>query len=227
MKINFNLSSLVQKKEIELIINEIFYSIQGESSRIGLPTIFIRLTGCPLRCQYCDTEYAFTEGKKMHITSILKKIKEYPTKYVTVTGGEPLAQKACTIFLTNLCDIGYDVSLETSGAIDVSDVDKRVKKIIDIKTPGSNEHKKNKFENLKYLTKKDEIKFVISNKSDYIWAKQKIVEKKINGVSDIIFSPVYKSLKSSDLADWILEDKLNVRMQLQLHKYIWGDVPGK
>ena len=138
-----------------------------------------------------------------------------------------LSSKACTIFLTSLCDIGYDVSLETSGAIDVSDVDKRVKKIIDIKTPGSNEHKKNKFENLKYLTNKDEIKFVISNKSDYIWAKQKIIEKKINGVSDIIFSPVYKSLKSSDLADWILEDKLNVRMQLQLHKYIWGDVPGK
>ena len=227
MKINFNLSSLVQKKEIELIINEIFYSIQGESSRIGLPTIFIRLTGCPLRCQYCDTEYAFTEGKKMRMSSILKKIKEFPTKYVTVTGGEPLAQKTCTIFLTNLCDIGYDVSLETSGAIDVSDVDKRVKKIIDIKTPGSNEHEKNKFENLKFLTKKDEIKFVISDKSDYIWAKQKIIEKKINNVSDIIFSPVYKSLKSSDLADWILEDKLNVRMQLQLHKYIWGDVPGK
>ena len=227
MKINFNLSSLVQKKEIELIINEIFYSIQGESSRIGLPTIFIRLTGCPLRCQYCDTEYAFTEGKKMRMSSILKKIKEFPTKYVTVTGGEPLAQKTCTIFLTSLCDIGYDVSLETSGAIDVSDVDKRVKKIIDIKTPGSNEHEKNKFENLKFLTKKDEIKFVISDKSDYIWAKQKIIEKKINNVSDIIFSPVYKSLKSSDLADWILEDKLNVRMQLQLHKYIWGDVPGK
>ena len=227
MRIGFNLSSLIQKKEIALVINEIFYSIQGESSRIGLPTIFIRLTGCPLRCQYCDTEYAFTEGEKMNANSILDKIKQYPTKYVTVTGGEPLAQKSCALFLKVLCNKGYDVSLETSGAIIVSNVDKRVKKIMDIKTPGSKENDKNKFENLKYLTKNDEIKFVICDRSDYVWAKQKIIEKKMSEICDIIFSPVYKSLKSSDLANWILEDQLNVRMQLQLHKYLWDNQRGK
>tara|TARA_B100001250_G_scaffold414236_1_gene451452 strand:+ start:1475 stop:2206 length:732 start_codon:yes stop_codon:yes gene_type:complete len=227
MRISFNPSSLIQKKEISLIINEIFYSIQGESSRIGLPTIFIRLTGCPLRCSYCDTEYAFTEGKKMHINSILNQIKQYPTKYVTVTGGEPLAQKECSILLKKLCNCGYDVSLETSGAITVSNIDKRVKKIIDVKTPGSEEDDKNNFENFKYLTKHDEIKFVICDRSDYVWAKQKILEKKISGVCDIIFSPVHKSLNSSDLANWILDDRLNVRMQLQLHKYLWGEQRGK
>ena len=172
MRLANNLSSLIEKKEVELIINEIFYSIQGESSRIGLPTIFIRLTGCPLRCQYCDTEYAFYEGKKMRMSSILNKIKKYPTKYVTVTGGEPLAQKSCSKLLTKLCNFGYDVSLETSGAINVFNIDKRVKKIIDIKTPGSTEENKNKFVNLRHLTTRDEIKFVICNQSDYVWAKK-------------------------------------------------------
>ena len=227
MRLSINHLSLIQKKEVELVINEIFYSIQGESSRIGLPTIFIRLTGCPLRCQYCDTEYAFSEGKKMQMISILDKIKNYPTKYVTVTGGEPLAQKSCSKLLTKLCDIGYDVSLETSGAINVSNVDKRVKKIIDIKTPGSAEEDKNKFENLKYLTIKDEIKFVICDRSDYVWAKQKIIEKKMADICEVIFSPVHKSLMPTDLANWILEDQLNVRLQVQLHKYLWGDKPGK
>jgi len=227
MQIGFNLNSLIQKKEVKLIINEIFYSIQGESSRIGLPTIFIRLTGCPLRCKYCDTEYAFTEGEKMHINTILKKIKQYPTKYVTVTGGEPLAQKECVLLLKKLCDCGYDVSLETSGAVTVSNIDKRVKKIIDVKTPGSNEEKKNNFENFKYLTKNDEIKFVICDRADYVWAKEKILEKEISDICDIIFSPVYESLKSLDLANWILEDKLNVRMQIQLHKHLWGEQRGK
>ena len=227
MGIALNLSSSAQKDEISLIVNEIFYSIQGESSRIGLPTIFIRLTGCPLRCKYCDTEYAFTEGERMNVDSILNKIKRYSAKYVTVTGGEPLAQKACALFLKKLCNHGYDVSLETNGVITVSNIDKRVKKIIDIKTPGSKEDNKNNFDNLKYLTKNDEIKFVICDRTDYVWAKQKIIEKKISGICDIIFSPVYKSLKSSDLANWILEDKLNVRMQIQLHKYLWGDQKGK
>ncbi len=227
MQIGFNLSSLIQKKEIKLIINEIFYSIQGESSRIGFPTIFIRLTGCPLRCSYCDTEYAFTEGEKMCIDSILNKIKQYPTKYVTVTGGEPLAQKECVLLLKRLCNYGYDVSLETSGAITVSNIDKRVKKIIDVKTPGSKEDDKNNFENFKYLTKNDEIKFVICDRTDYLWAKEKILEKKISDICDIIFSPVYKLLNSSDLANWILEDKLNVRLQLQLHKHLWGEQRGK
>ena len=227
MSIGFNLSSLIQKKEIALVVNEIFYSIQGESSRIGFPTIFIRLTGCPLRCQYCDTEYAFTEGERKNIDSILNDIKQYSAKYITVTGGEPLAQKACALFLTKLCNHGYYVSLETSGAITVSNVDKRVKKIIDIKTPGSKEDDKNNFENLKYLTKNDEIKFVICDQSDYFWAKQKIIEKEMTKICEIIFSPVYKSLNPSDLANWILEDKLNVRMQLQLHKYLWGNQRGK
>ena len=227
MRLANNLSSLIEKKEVKLIINEIFYSIQGESSRIGLPTIFIRLTGCPLRCQYCDTEYAFYEGKKMHMSSILNKIKKYPTKYVTVTGGEPLAQKSCLKLLTKLCNFGYDVSLETSGAINVSNVDKRVKKIIDIKTPGSTEENKNKFVNLKHLTTRDEIKFVICNQSDYVWAKKKIIEKNMANICEIIFSPAHESIKPKDLANWILKDQLNVRMQVQLHKYLWGDQPGK
>ena len=227
MRLANNLSSLIEKKEVELIINEIFYSIQGESSRIGLPTIFIRLTGCPLRCQYCDTEYAFYEGKKMRMSSILNKIKKYPTKYVTVTGGEPLAQKSCHKLLTKLCNYGYDVSLETSGAINVFNVDKRVKKIIDIKTPGSTEENKNKFENLKHLTTRDEIKFVICNQSDYVWAKKNIIEKNMANICEIIFSPAHELIKPKDLANWILEEQLNVRMQIQLHKYLWGDQPGR
>ena len=227
MRLASNLSSLIEKKEVELTINEIFFSIQGESSRIGLPTIFIRLTGCPLRCQYCDTEYAFYEGKKMRISSILNKIKKYHAKYVTVTGGEPLAQKSCSKLLTKLCNSGYDVSLETSGAINVCNVDKRVKKIIDIKTPGSTEENKNKFVNLKYLTTRDEIKFVICNQSDYVWAKKNIIERNMANICEIIFSPAYESIKPRDLANWILEDQLNVRMQVQLHKYLWGDQPGK
>ena len=227
MRLANNLSSLIEKKEVELIINEIFYSIQGESSRIGLPTIFIRLTGCPLRCQYCDSEYAFYEGGKMRMSSILNKIKKYPTKYVTVTGGEPLAQQSCLKLLAKLCNFGYDVSLETSGAINVSNVDKRVKKIIDIKTPGSAEENKNKFENLKHLTTKDEIKFVICDQSDYVWAKKNIIEKNMANICEIIFSPAHESIKPKNLANWILKDQLNVRMQIQLHKYLWGDRPGK
>ena len=205
MRLANNLSSLIEKKEVELIINEIFYSIQGESSRIGLPTIFIRLTGCPLRCQYCDSEYAFYDGEKMRMSSILNKIKKYPTKYVTVTGGEPLAQKSCLKLLAKLCNFGYDVSLETSGAINVSNVDKRVKKIIDIKTPGSAEENKNKFENLKHLTKKDEIKFVICDQSDYVWAKKNIIEKNMANICEIIFSPAHESIKPKNLANWILK----------------------
>ncbi len=189
MNSSINILSLLRKREIELVVNEIFYSIQGESSRVGLPTVFIRLTGCPLRCQYCDTEYAFFKGKKMKMSEILNKIKNYSTRYITVTGGEPLAQKSCLILLKKLCDIGYDVSLETSGAIDVSKVDKRIKKIIDIKTPASKEENKNKYENLNYLTSEDEIKFVICNRSDYVWAKEKIIEKKISKTCEIIFSP--------------------------------------
>ena len=215
------------QEEIEVVVNEIFYSLQGESSRVGLPTIFIRLTGCPLRCQYCDTEYAFTNGEKVSLKAIRNKIKKFPTKYITVTGGEPLAQKSCYKLLTKLCDIGYEVSLETSGAINISDVDKRVKKIVDIKTPGSSEVEKNNFKNLQYLTTKDEIKFVICDKADYVWAKKEIIEKNMDGICEICFSPVYKTLMPSKVANWILKDQLNVRMQIQLHKHLWGDTPGK
>ena len=187
---------------------------------------------CDFRCTYCMSEdMEFLPKKDVlsleELDRVCNTFIELGVKKIRVTGGEPLAQKACTLFLKKLCNHGYDVSLETSGAITVSNIDKRVKKIIDIKTPGSKEDNKNNFDNLKYLTKNDEIKFVICDRTDYVWAKQKIIEKKISGIYDIIFSPVYKSLESSDLANWILEDKLNVRMQIQLHKYLWGDQKGK
>lgn len=219
--------SSAQKQASELRINEIFFSLQGESIKVGLPTIFIRLTGCPLRCQYCDTAYAFHEGKKMSIDNIIQKISQYRAKHVTVTGGEPLAQRSCHELLARLCDEGFQVSLETSGAIDLANVDERVMKIVDIKTPASEEESKNKFENLDYLNKQDQLKFVICNKEDYEWAKQKINELNINDYCEVLFSPEHESQNPTDLANWILKDNLNVRMQLQLHKYLWGNVPGK
>lgn len=211
----------------ELRINEIFYSLQGESTKVGLPTIFIRLTGCPLRCQYCDTAYAFHEGEKNTINDIIQEVSQYRAKHVTVTGGEPLAQRACHELLARLCDEGYDVSLETSGAIDIANVDERVMKIVDIKTPASEEEAKNKFENLEYLNKTDQIKFVICNQADYEWAKQKLNELKLTDYCEVLFSPAHETQNSTDLANWILDDRLNVRMQVQLHKYLWGNVPGK
>ncbi len=211
----------------ELRINEIFYSLQGESTKVGLPTIFIRLTGCPLRCQYCDTAYAFHEGEKNTINDIIQEVSQYRAKHVTVTGGEPLAQRACHELLARLCDEGYDVSLETSGAIDIANVDERVMKIVDIKTPASEEEAKNKFENLEYLNKTDQIKFVICNQADYEWAKQKLNEFKLTDYCEVLFSPAHETQNSTDLANWILDDRLNVRMQVQLHKYLWGNVPGK
>ena len=209
-----------------LKINEIFLSLQGETSKVGLTTAFIRLTGCPLRCQYCDTEYAFYEGNKMSIQEILHAISAYRTRHVTITGGEPLAQNTCIDLLTQLCDEDYRVSLETSGAIDVSQVDSRVVKILDIKTPASGEADKNKFENFKYLTDRDQIKFVICDRKDYDWSKQKIYEYQLTDKWEVLFSPSHGELKAVTLADWILEDKLPVRFQIQLHKYLWGDVPG-
>ena len=211
----------------ELRINEIFFSIQGESTKAGLPTIFIRLTGCPLRCRYCDTAYAFHDGDKMSIDRIIQDISQFRTKNVTVTGGEPLAQRSCNELLSRLCDEGYHVSLETSGAIDVTNVDERVMKIMDIKTPGSTEDSKNKFENLAHLSNKDQIKFVICNRSDYEWSKQKLNEMNVLDICEVLFSPEHNSLNPTDLANWILDDKLNVRLQLQIHKYLWGDTPGK
>jgi len=210
-----------------LKVNEIFFSIQGETSKTGLPTVFIRLTGCPLRCVYCDTAYAFHAGKQMSLDDILHKIAGYRTKHVTVTGGEPLAQKACIDLLDLLCDEGYHVSLETSGAIDISKVDERVSRIIDLKTPGSGEVAKNRFKNLKYITPNDQIKFVICDRMDYLWAKDKLKEFQLNERCEVLFSPSHGVLDATKLADWILEDHLPVRLQIQLHKYLWGDVPGK
>ncbi len=220
-------STTQQQAVSELSINEIFFSLQGESTKVGLPTIFIRLSGCPLRCQYCDTEYAFHNGEKMSIDDIIQIISQYRTRHVTVTGGEPLAQYSCHELLSRLCDEGYQVSLETSGAIDIANVDERVMKIVDIKTPASTEEDKNKFENLAYINNDDQIKFVICDQSDYEWSKQKLSELNLTDYCEVLFSPEHESLNSTDLADWILEDGLDVRLQVQLHKYLWGNVPGK
>ncbi|MBY0474050.1 MAG: 7-carboxy-7-deazaguanine synthase QueE [Nitrosomonas sp.] len=210
-----------------LRVSEIFFSLQGETSRVGLPTVFVRLTGCPLRCGYCDTAYAFTGGENISIADILDRITHYKTNYVTVTGGEPLAQKACLVLLTALCDAKYSVSLETSGALDLSQVDLRICKVMDIKTPGSGEVLKNNWENLIYLTQKDEIKFVLCDETDYQWAIEIIHHKQLSQLCPILFSPVYDSLSPATLASWILRDELPVRMQLQMHKLLWGEGPGR
>ena len=210
-----------------LKINEIFFSIQGESRFVGLPTIFIRLTGCPLRCQYCDTEYAFHTGDKISIQSILQEINQYRTRYVTVTGGEPLAQKNCLYLLTQLCDEGYQVSLETSGAMNIQGVDERVYTVMDIKTPGSNESDKNNYDNIKHLKSNDEVKFVICDHDDYLWSKNIMQEYLLHERCSVLFSSSHEQLSPSDLADWIVADQLSVRMQLQMHKYLWGDEPGR
>ncbi|BBO99956.1 7-carboxy-7-deazaguanine synthase QueE [Sulfuriferula nivalis] len=209
-----------------LRITEIFYSVQGETSRVGLPTVFIRLTGCPLRCGYCDTAYAFHGGETMSLETIMARVAEFHPHYVTVTGGEPLAQKHAHTLLNALCDAGYDVSLETSGALDVSAVDKRVSRIVDIKTPGSGEVSKNRWENIEHLTKHDEIKFVITDEADYVWAKQMLVEHQLNKNCPVLFSPIHGS-DARDLAEWILRDRLPVRMQLQLHKILWAESAGR
>lgn len=208
-------------------ITEIFYSLQGESNSVGWPTVFVRLTGCPLRCQYCDTAYAFHGGQWQTVSDILASVASYAPQYVTVTGGEPLAQRACLQLLTELCNLGYTVSLETSGALDISEVDKRVIKVIDLKTPGSGELERNLWNNLNFLFPGDQIKIVICNREDYDWAKQIVVERDLTSRVQVLFSPSYQQLNPQDLAQWILQDNLRVRFQLQLHKYIWGDVPGK
>jgi len=209
-----------------LKVYEIFYSLQGETSRIGLPTAFVRLTGCPMRCTYCDTAYAFSGGSNMDIADILAKVAEFGTPYVTVTGGEPIAQKECYVLLQALCDEGYSVSLETGGALDIAPVDARVSIILDIKTPASNEEKNMLWSNLAHLMPKDEIKFVLCNRADYEWAKAKITELKLTEKCPVIFSPSYSELKADELAAWVLQDKLPVRMQVQLHKILWGEKQG-
>ena len=211
---------------MSLRIHEIFYSLQGESSRVGLPTVFVRLTGCPLRCGYCDTEYAFHGGSTQSFEDILLQVATYQAKYVCVTGGEPLAQKGCLQLLTMLCDAGYSVSIETSGAMDISQVDSRVSVIMDIKTPGSGEVTKNLWSNIGHLKVQDEVKFVLVDQADYVWSKQILTEHKISDKCHILFSPSYHTLKAEDLAAWVLEDHLPVRMQVQLHKIIWGEKAG-
>jgi len=208
-----------------LRINEIFYSIQGESSRIGMPTVFVRLTGCPMRCTYCDTAYAFHEGQQQEIEEIIQEIKKFDTNYVTVTGGEPLAQKNCIDLMNQLCELGYQVSLETGGALDIKDVHAKVKIILDVKTPKSNEDKNNFWPNLANIRTNDEIKFVIEDYEDFSWSMN-IIEKYQLNQSQILFSPVYNVLASEQLAEWILKHQLNVRLQMQLHKILWGEKKG-
>ena len=210
-----------------LRITEIFYSLQGETSRMGLPTVFIRLTGCPLRCGYCDTSYAFSGGEHMNIDEIMCEVASFSPRYVTLTGGEPLAQKNSLALLTALCDQSYSVSLETSGALDISQVDPRVSRILDIKTPGSGEIEKNYWNNLDYLTAQDEVKFVLCDRADYDWAVEKLRELKLSSICTVLFSPVYNQLDSAELAGWILQDRLPVRLQLQLHKLLWGECAGR
>jgi 7-carboxy-7-deazaguanine synthase len=210
----------------QLRITEIFNSLQGETRTVGLPTVFVRLTGCPLRCQYCDSAYAFQGGQRFTLEEILQKVDSFKPRYVTVTGGEPLAQPLCHNLLTNLCDRGYNVSLETSGAMDVSQVDSRVIKVLDLKTPGSDEVGRNLYENIDYLLSHDQVKFVICDREDYEFAKHCIQEYKLAEKCDVLFSPSHEQLEGRVLADWIVEDNLPVRFQLQLHKYLWGDVAG-
>ncbi|VVC75304.1 7-carboxy-7-deazaguanine synthase [Aquicella siphonis] len=210
-----------------LRISEIFYSLQGETRTVGLPTVFVRLTGCPLRCQYCDTAYAFQGGQWMEKEAVLAEVRKYTVRYVTVTGGEPLAQKSCLSLLTRLCDEGYEVSLETSGALSVAQVDPRVIKVVDVKTPGSSESEKNDWANFAHLLPHDQIKFVICDQADYEWAKQIMDQYRLASRCHVLFSPSYHQLKAGELADWILHDQLPVRLQIQLHKYLWGDVAGK
>ena len=210
-----------------LRITEIFLSLQGESRSAGWPTVFIRLTGCPLRCTYCDTEYAFSGGEWMSLKEILFRVASYATLHVCVTGGEPLAQKNCLSLLRQLADVGYQVSLETSGALATHQVDSRVVKVMDIKTPGSGESARNRLENICDLTEQDQIKFVLCDRNDYEWAKKRLQELRIEKICEVLFSPAYSQLEPSRLAGWILEDKLQVRFQIQLHKILWGEQSGR
>lgn len=210
-----------------LRITEVFFSLQGESATVGYPTVFVRLTGCPLRCQYCDTEYAFKGGEWLSLPAILEKVAAYRTRYVTVTGGEPLAQQPCLALLEKLCDAGYHVSLETSGALDVAAVDRRVIKVMDLKTPGSGEVARNRYDNLQHLGSQDQVKFVICNRDDYDWSVAQLTSHDLSTRCEVLFSPSQGEQNATELADWILQDQLPVRLQIQLHKLLWGNTPGK
>jgi 7-carboxy-7-deazaguanine synthase len=210
-----------------LRITEIFYSLQGETRTVGLPTVFIRLTGCPLRCQYCDSAYAFQGGQWRTLDEILEQVKGYKARYVTVTGGEPLAQKTSLTLLKQLCELGYEVSLETSGALDVSEVDPRVIKVLDLKTPDSGEVERNLYTNFEQLNPQDQIKFVICSRKDYEWSCEMLAKYHLDQLCQVLFSPSFAHQPAAVLADWILKDQLPVRFQIQLHKYLWGDEPGR
>lgn len=212
----------------QLRITEIFHSIQGEGLAAGLPTVFVRLTGCPLRCTYCDSEYAFYGGEKIAISSIVDEVSQYGAQSVCVTGGEPLAQPNCLLLLSALCDLGFNVSLETSGALSTEQVDPRVSVVLDFKTPDSGESTKNLYENCRFLKPNDQVKFVICSKNDYLWSKFKLDELKLADTgAEVLFSPSYQQVAPEELAKWILTDKLSVRLQIQIHKYLWGDVAGR
>lgn len=211
---------------VRLRLTEIFLSLQGEASRVGLPTVFVRLTGCPLRCGYCDTAYAFHGGEMFALDDVLERVRAFGVPRVTVTGGEPLAQKGCLDLLRALCDAGHDVSLETSGALDVSEVDPRVSRILDLKAPGSGESARNLWSNLDHLLPHDEIKFVLCDRADYEWARAVIAERALPGRCPVLLSPAHGQVEPRVLAEWILEDRLPVRLQIQLHKLLWGETPG-
>ena len=208
-------------------LTEIFYSIQGELATIGHPTVFVRLTGCPMRCTYCDTAYAFHGGERLELDEILDQVAQFDARYVTVTGGEPLAQPDCWPLLNKLCDVGYKVSLETGGAISISDIDPRVYIVLDVKTPASGEEANNRYDNLDLIQDKDCLKFVICDREDYEWSRNFVTERNLDGLCEVFFSPSADQLNAKDLAEWILEDRLNVRFQVQLHKVLWDDAQGK
>jgi 7-carboxy-7-deazaguanine synthase len=210
-----------------LRVNEIFHSLQGEADAVGFPTVFVRLTGCPLRCQYCDTEYAFHAGSWHDLDTILDEVRAFGARHVCVTGGEPLAQPNCLPLLNQLCDAGFEVSLETSGALDIQAVDARVSRVVDVKTPGSKESARNRVENFTHLTRHDQVKFVICSRDDYEWSRAYLEEHRLTDRCQVLFSPSYSEVPPKALAEWILADRLQVRFQLQLHKILWGDVPGK
>ena len=214
-------------QQAKLRITEIFFSLQGEARTVGFPTVFVRLTGCPLRCSYCDTTYAYQGGEWQTIDEILEQVGQYETRYVCVTGGEPLAQADCLPLLARLCDEGYNVSLETSGALDVSQVDARVSKVVDLKTPASGEQARNLLKNLESMGANDQLKFVICDRNDYMWAQEMIIRSELAECCEILMSPSYGQQDAKQLADWIVEDRLPVRYQLQLHKVLWGDEPGR
>jgi 7-carboxy-7-deazaguanine synthase len=220
--------TLITQSPVRLRITEIFHSLQGETSTVGIPTVFVRLTGCPLRCQYCDTAYAFHGGEMIELATVLERVASFGARYVTVTGGEPLAQPTCLPLLERLCDAGYVTSLETSGALDIGQVDPRVVRIVDLKTPGSRESARNRWENVSLLTKHDQVKFVICDANDYAWARGITMEHDLpSRVGEVLFSPSHTELPAVRLAEWILRDRLPVRMQIQLHKVLWGNEPGR